>query len=67
MKERILKEIEGIQTYIEDCTEERNSLLNHVDNYDECEYLFDQIRKYSNYKVALEQAVNDFPIELGSY
>lgn len=63
MKNRVLKEIKEIQAYIEDRTDE----IIHTNNDDEREDLFDKIRKYSNYKIALEQVINDFPIEIGSY
>lgn len=66
-EQRIQEEIEAIDVFIHDCKAERKGLLNHVDNHDECEDLFTQIRKYSNYKIALEQVVKGVPIELGSY
>jgi len=61
------KEIDNITLIIEDWEEEYKLLSNHVDNYNECDDLFEQIRKYINYKKALEQVVNNFPIEVGSY
>ena len=64
---RIKLEIKNIELILSDWEEEYKQLSTHIDNHDECIHLFDQIRKYSNYKTALEQVVNGFPIEVGSY
>lgn len=65
--EQVKQEIKNIELILSDWEEEYKHLSNHIDNHDECIHLFDEIRKYSNYKTALEQVVNGFPIEVGSY
>ena len=64
---QVKQEIKNIELILSDWEEEYKHLSNHIDNHDECIHLFDEIRKYSNYKTALEQVVNGFPIEVGSY
>ena len=63
MNERILKEIEDINN----CIDEWKELLSCAEDSDEEREYFNQIRKYEYYKKALNQVLNNFPIEVGGY
>ena len=63
MKHRIQKEIEDIQEYID----EQKEYLSIAEDREEHRDIFNQIRKYENYKKALEQVLKNFPFEVGSY
>jgi len=63
MEKRLKKEVRAIEEYLEGLMEDFKAENQEWDK----EYLYDEIRKYSNYKTALEQALAGFPTEVGSY
>ena len=63
MKDRIKKEIEDIQEYIN----EQKEYLSVAEDREEHRDIFNDIRKYENYKKALQQVIAGFPFEVGSY
>lgn len=63
LKERIVEEYGNIIVYLEDLKESYFIENNHFNK----EHLFDEITKYRYYKLMMEQILNDFPMEVGSY